>query len=84
MTLDGGAYFGLRYRKAVRGGNRCSRGEWGFYQILMLECRVKEVFDDFEIFFLVVVVAIAEINNAEEIHNIGQVIYRQAFGRIVF
>lgn len=55
-----------------------------FYQILMLECRVKEVFDDFEIFFLVVVVAIAEINNAEEIHNIGQVIYRQAFGRIVF
>lgn len=54
-----------------------------FYQILMFDCRFKEVLNNLKIFVGFRFSAKAQIDDSQEVHYVGQVINRERFGGIV-
>lgn len=54
-----------------------------FYQILMFDCRFKEVLNNLKIFVGFRFSAKAQIDDSQEVHYVGQVIDRERFGGIV-
>ena len=49
-------------------------------QVLMFNGRVKKAFDNFEVAAVRFVESVAEVNNAQKVHDIGHIFDGQRFG----